>query len=365
MANLKDRIISQIKETGPMSVAGYMAICLLDPTMGYYPTRDPLGEGGDFITAPEISQMFGEVLGLWAIDRYRALGSPDKIHLVEYGPGRGIMMSDMLRTARLDKNFVGALNVWLIETSAALESKQAEILADCGVNVSWVSKLEDVDEGDVLVIGNEYLDCLPVRQFIMQDRFAGNNGWHERLVFEQGGELRFGVSEIAISKADKELLPADLPDVKNGDLLEISPGLKQITESLKDRFAQYGGSALFIDYGSDVTEFGDTFQAIKNHKKQDPLKQPGQADLTARVDFAALAHWAGRAGLDVFGAVSQSVFLSRLGIELRAVNLVKSSPAAKRKIARQLHRLTDETQMGELFKAICLQSRGLSKPLGF
>jgi len=369
---LKDRILAHIKTSGPMNIASYMSWCLLDPKQGYYPTRDPLGVDGDgksdFITAPEISQMFGEVLGLWLINAWRSLGEPGSLQLVEYGPGRGVMMSDMLRTARLDKGFFAALNVSLIETSAALEGKQAETLANCGVRVNWVAKLEDVPPGPTIVIGNEYLDCLPVRQLVMKVRFKGADGWHERMVDihpDNPGKLVFSLSDAPLPKADQVLLPKNIPAFKDGDLLEISPGLAQMTETLSGRFAQNPGAALFIDYGPEATELGDSFQALQTHAKVHPLAEPGHADLTARVDFAALSERAKDAGLSVFGPCPQGQFLSRLGIEVRAVSLSKSSPNHKDKIARQLHRITSVDEMGVLFKAVALQSAGLDAPLGF
>ncbi len=368
MRTLKDRILAHIKSSGPMSVASYMSWCLLDPKQGYYPTRDPLGVDGDFITAPEISQMFGEVLGLWLIHTWRGMGKPETVQVVEYGPGRGVMMSDMLRTARLDKDCFAALNLNLVEMSSALEAKQAETLANAGVPVSWIDNLDAVPEGPTIVIGNEYLDCLPLRQLVMKDRFKGARGWHERMVDvhpENPEKLIFSVSESPISEIDQKFLPVNTPPVKDDDLLEINPGLRQIVDALQRRFVDNPGAALFIDYGLDETELGDTFQALKNHKKVDPLDEPGRTDLTARVNFSDLGRWAEKAELVNFGPCTQGQFLSRLGIEMRAISLSKSSPDAKAKIARQLHRLTDVHEMGTLFKAIVIQTPNLPEPLGF
>lgn len=368
MKTLKQRLLTHIIDTGPMSIAAYMGWCLLDPTQGYYPTRDPLGIDGDFITAPEISQMFGEVLGLWLIHAWRSMGSPTKVQLVEYGPGRGVMMSDILRTANLDTAFLSAIELNLIETSSALESKQAEQLANSPVPVRWVPTLEKVPAGPTLIIGNEFLDCLPIRQFIMKDRFKGAGGWHERLIDihpDNPEKLVYTINQSPISKIDQDLLPPQLPDSKTNDLVEINLGLAQLTDTLKDRFDENPGAALFIDYGSNATEFGDTFQALKKHEKVFPLDEPGHADLTARVDFAVLQENATKIGLDVHGPCPQGQFLSRLGIEVRAVTLSRNAPDSKAKIARQLHRLTHPDEMGTLFKAIALQSKGLSAPLGF
>jgi len=366
--SLKQRIIAHIRDSGPMNIASYMSWCLLDPTQGYYPTRDPLGIDGDFITAPEISQMFGELLGIWLLQSWRNMGSPKRIEIVEYGPGRGVMMADMLRTANLDKDFLAAIRVNLIETSSALEAKQAEQLSGCGVPVTWVEKLGDVPAGPTLIIGNEYLDCLPVRQFVMMDRFKDKAGWHERMVDvhpDNPEKLVYTLTDAGISEADQALLPDEIPEAKNDDLLEINPGLSQMADTLAQRFAKDLGAALFIDYGPGETEFGDTLQALKKHKKVYPLDEPGKADMTARVDFAALSQKAGDAGLEVYGPAGQGQFLSRMGIEVRAVALTKSAPDAKEKIARQLHRLTSEDEMGTLFKTIAIQSTALPAPLGF
>ena len=368
MQTLKARIIRHIKDNGPMNIAAYMSWCLLDPIQGYYPTRDPLGVDGDFITAPEISQMFGEVLGLWLIHAWRGMGSPKTIQLVEYGPGRGVMMSDILRAAQLDKEFFAAIRLHLIETSSALEAKQAEQLAACGVSVNWVSRLEDVPKGPTLIIGNEFLDCLPIRQFIMKDRFKDMGGWHVRMVDihpQNPEKLVYTITNTPISEIDIAMLPKDTQDYKDDDLLEVSLGLAQMIESLKTRFSENSGAALFIDYGPSETEFGDTFQALKKHNKVFPLDEPGHADLTARVNFSHLRHLANIAKLSSFGPCQQGKFLSRLGIEVRAVSLTRAQPNQKEKIARQLHRLTDNAEMGTLFKAIAIQSENLPTPLGF
>ena len=368
MSKLEDRIKARITAEGPMSVAEYMAVCLLDPTDGYYPTRDPLGSDGDFITAPEISQMFGEVIALWCIQSWIDLGRPPTLNLIELGPGRGIMMSDILRTATLDPAFEKALTVTLIEASAALEAVQAKTLANAGVPVNWASDLAKAPNGPTLIIGNEFLDCLPIRQFIQKDPFAGKAGWHERLVaLDDEKRLSFGVAPVAISELLQEDLPSGIEDARSEDLLEICPSARQIIDHLSVRFGAHPCRALFIDYGPDVTEFGDTLQALKRHEKVGVFSDPGNTDLTARVDFAALQEMAKAVSLPVTNAAPQREFLSKLGIEMRAVALSKSSsnPDARAKIARQLHRLMDSEEMGELFKAICIQSTGLPLPLGF
>jgi len=363
---LAERLKAHIQETGPMTVAEYMTYCLLDPVDGYYPTRDPLGSEGDFITAPEISQMFGEVIGLFVLQSWIDLGRPDTVYLVELGPGRGVMMSDMLRAACLDFDFKAAVKVIFVEVSAALEAVQGQTLANSGVPVEWVLSLNDVPQGPVIIIGNEFLDCLPVRQFIQRDPFAGIKGWHERMVnLTDEGQLRYEASPEPASKAAKSFIPKSQEGAKLDDLIETCPSAHQIIEQLRTRFKNNTGRALFIDYGPETTEFGDTVQALKRHKKIGVFELPGESDLTARVDFETLSIIAQDAGLNSHGPIQQREFLSKLGLEMRAVALARAKPDSKALIARQLHRLTDNKEMGELFKAICIQSPDLPLPLGF
>ena len=362
---LAEKIKNRIREAGPMSVAEYMTICLLDPVQGYYPTRDPLGADGDFITAPEISQMFGEVIGLWCVQSWIDLGRPETLHLIEYGPGRGIMMSDMLRSASLDTGFKAAVHVWLVEASPALEAVQGKTLAAAGVPVQWAKRLEDIPAGPSLIIGNEFLDCLPIQQLICKDPFAGKDGWVERRIgLDSDERLCFVKIDVPAAGILTQNLPHGASEARSDDLLETSASAAQIIDSLSQRFEQSPGRALFIDYGPEETEFGDTLQALKRHEKVGAFSDPGNTDLTARVDFAALSEMAETAGLETTAAVPQREFLSKLGIEMRAVALIRSKPDAKPVIARQLHRLTDADEMGELFKAICLSSKGLAPPLG-
>lgn len=366
MTALKDRIIRQIGREGPMTVAEYMSLCLLDPIDGYYPTRDPLGSDGDFITAPEISQMFGEVLGLWAIQSWQDMGAPDRVNLIELGPGRGIMMSDMLRSTRLAPDFFKALSVTLIEASPALEAIQARTLAESGVSVNWTTDLAKVPNGPSIIVGNEFLDCLPIRQFIQKDRFAGRAGWHERKVMVDNEErLAFGTNPAPISEGLQAQLPEGQSEAVNDGLLEINLAVPQLLDTLKARFDTAPGRALFIDYGPDTTEFGDSLQALKRHEKIGVFDAPGNSDLTARVDFAALGETAQALGLTQAGPVSQRAFLSKLGIEMRAVALTRAQADAKPKLLRQLNRLMGEDEMGSLFKAVCLGSEDMESSLGF
>ncbi len=363
---LEDRIIALIESTGPISVAEYMTLCLLDPVDGFYPTRDPLGSAGDFITAPEISQMFGEVLGLFALQSWMDLGKPDPFFLIELGPGRGVMMGDMLRAASLDEGFKKAVQVVLIEASSALEAVQGQTLGHLGFPVQWATSLETAPIGPSLVIGNEFLDCLPIRQFVQRDPFAGKDGWHERHVgLDEDGRLRFEIGPDPIGATAKSFIPDAQSEARKDELLETCPSIHQMIETLKARFKAHPGRALFIDYGPDVTEFGDTLQALKRHKKIGVFELPGDSDLTARVDFQTLIKVGQSEGLAASGPIAQRELLSKLGLEMRAVALARAQPDSKAVIARQLHRLTDEAEMGELFKAVCLQSPDLPTPLGF
>lgn len=362
---LSKRIKARIRDTGPMSVAEYMTLCLLDPVDGYYPTRDPLGSEGDFITAPEISQMFGECLGLWVVQSWVDLGRPERFNLVELGPGRGVMMADMLKAIALEPNCLKAAQVTLVEASAALQAVQAKTLGRSGAQVSWADRLEAVDDAPCLIIGNEFLDCLPIRQFVCTDPFAGDKGWSERRVGVAEDRLRFETDGQAAPTSLTATFPGTHSEARKDALLEICPASAQLADHLQARFTVTPGRALFIDYGPGNTEFGDTLQALKRHEKVGVFSAPGDTDLTARVDFDGLKSLAVAAGLTTDGPLAQRSFLSRLGIEVRAMALLRGNPDARPKLLRQLHRLLDEDEMGTLFKAICLSSPDLPTPLGF
>jgi len=242
---------------------------------------------------------------------------------------------------------------------------QGKTLSNAPCPISWAPNLDAAPNGPVIIIGNEFLDCLPIRQFIQKDRFAGRAGWQERMVAFDDGKLRFGVAPTAISETVQAILPEAQEDAKNDELLEACPASAQIIDQIKQRFEKDTGRALFIDYGPETTEFGDTLQALKRHEKVGVFSDPGNTDLTARVDFGALVELAQAFGLDVTTPVPQREFLSKLGLEMRAVTLSRAKPDSKEKIARQLHRLTASDEMGELFKVICFQSDGLELPLGF
>jgi NADH dehydrogenase [ubiquinone] 1 alpha subcomplex assembly factor 7 len=345
-----------IAAEGPISIARYMALCLGHPAHGYYTTRDPFGAAGDFTTAPEISQMFGELIGLWAIETWRLMGRPALVRLIELGPGRGTLMRDLLRAARADPGFAAAVMVHLVETSPLLRQAQERALAGAAAPIVWHQRLAQARGGPALVIANEFLDALPVRQFVMTER-----GWCERLVgLDAAGALAFGLAPEASSG-----LPAA---GRPGDILEWPEAALALTRELAGRACAQGGAALIVDYGYAGPAFGDTLQAVKRHAYADPLAEPGAADLTVHVDFAKIAAAARAEGAAVHGPVTQGAFLRALGIAARAAVLKARATAAQgADIDRALARVTEAGRagMGELFKAICIAAPGLPPPPGF
>jgi NADH dehydrogenase [ubiquinone] 1 alpha subcomplex assembly factor 7 len=356
MTKLLDEIRAMIAERGSITVEQYMQLALTHPDLGYYMNRDPFGATGDFTTAPEVSQMFGELIGLWAAEVWSSMGSPDPVRLVELGPGRGTLMSDALRAARIVPAFRNALEVRLIETSPTLASMQHELLIDCGVAVSWAQSLKEIPDGPTIVIGNEFLDALPVRQFV---RVSGQ--WRERAVRLNGdGKLVFDV-------ADKPE-PYIRANAANGEVLEVSPSGHRLMFELGARLVKQGGAALLIDYGHAITSYGDTLQALRAHRYVDPLAAPGDCDLTAHVDFAAMARSASATGAAVHGPIDQGDFLRAIGIDLRTKALAERASADRaEEFQRARERLVGKNQgeMGALFKAMAIADRKLRAPPGF
>jgi NADH dehydrogenase [ubiquinone] 1 alpha subcomplex assembly factor 7 len=341
--SLLDRLRAEIAQTGPLTVAQYMHRCLHDPRDGYYATRPALGAEGDFITAPLVSQMFGELLGLWALEVWQRMGSPERVRLIEVGPGDGTLMSDMLRAAKVAPAFGAATDVWLVEASEPLKAAQRGRLGD----VHWAADLSQVPRGaPVILIANELLDCLPTHQFVRTDK-----GWAERMVGISKDGLTFGLKQASG-------ISIEAPE---GAVLETSAAQEVFGQTVAELIAREGGAALLIDYGRKEPGFGDTLQAVKGHEKVDPLACPGEADLTVHVDFSAVMAAARKAGVEA-AILTQGDFLRRLGIEQRAGALAKASPDRAQTIARQLDRLVSPDQMGELFKACCIHSPGLVPP---
>lgn len=340
-----------------MPVALFMQACLFDPQHGYYARGAGLGR--DFTTAPEISQMFGELLGLWCAHAWDALGRPDPVHWIELGPGRGVLLSDAWRGAQAAPAFRDAARLTLIEASMPLQAVQREQLAAAGARPAFATRLEDAPEGPLLLLANEFLDCLPIRQFVRAE-----DGWRERLVgLNETGELVFGLSPTPLR--EEAMIPPALREAPPGAVAEVRPSAESLLAQLAQRLHAHAGRALFIDYGPAASEPGDTLQALLQGRKQHPLAAPGEADLTARVDFAALAE-AGRAlGMAVAGPVAQGAFLHALGLLTRAGRLAAANPERVAEIAQAVARLAAPDAMGALFQAICFSSPGLPPPAGF
>jgi SAM-dependent MidA family methyltransferase len=345
--SLRERLAAQIAAGGPLTVAQYMTACLYDPRDGYYATRPALGPDGDFLTAPLISQMFGELIGVWAGACWRTLGEPACVRLVEMGPGDGTLMSDLLRAARHADGFLDAAEVWLVEVSEPLKALQAERL---GERVRWARSLDEVPGGaPLLLAANELLDCLPARQFV---RTAV--GWAEQVVgLDDKGGLAFGLTASPATGL--------LPDAPEGAVYEQSAAQAALGAAVGRRVAADGGAALLIDYGRAEPGFGDTLQAVRRHVKMDPLDAPGEADLTVHADFPAVLAAARKEGAET-AILTQGAFLSNLGIGARAEALLRAAPERSARLGRQLHRLIGGDEMGELFKAACIHSPGWVPP---
>ena len=357
---LEERLIALIRANGPISVADYMEDALLHPHDGYYTSGAPIGADGDFTTAPEISQIFGELVGLWLVQSWIDMGSPDAFNLIELGPGRGVLMRDILRAAALRPDFLKAAHIWLVECSGRLRHEQQKRLRDASAPVDWADKFADTPEGPALIVANELFDCLPIRQFIRTD-----TSWRERMV---------GVHPDGTSLAFVEAPtppPADIPlpdcaDTKPGDIFEYSERAEALAEEIAARLAAHGGRALIIDYGHYESGCGDTLQAVRRHKYWPALAAPGSADLTAHVNFERLLRAAFNSGAMAHGPVAQGVFLDRLGLAVRVERLTAGKSEAE---AKTIHdgafRIAAASEMGEIFKAACISSAGLPTPAGF
>jgi SAM-dependent MidA family methyltransferase len=352
---LQSEIKKLIKSSGPMPVWRYMELCLMHPQHGYYVSRDPLGREGDFITAPEVSQMFGELLGLWAASLWKTLDSPPLLRLIELGPGRGTMMADALRAVRVLPQLYQTLSVHLVEINPVLRKRQQQTLSGIK-NVNWHDSIDEVPEGPAIIFANEYFDVLPIHQVVRQQ-----NGWHERMVDldPTGKQLMFSASAAPIPRFEV-LLPPLVRAAPLGAVFEWRPDseIMKIAARVRDQ----DGAAVIIDYGHVRSDAGDTFQAIARHSFADPLKTPGQADVTAHVDFQALARAAEDIGARVHGPVTQGDFLKRLGIETRAVALMaKASHEVSEDISEALKRLTGGGRggMGSMFKVLGVSGQNL------
>lgn len=353
MRSLKDEIGELIRLEGPITVERYMGLCLGHPTLGYYTTRDPLGADGDFITAPEISQMFGELIGVWTTQVWLGMGRPSAIRLVELGPGRGTLMADVLRAIRQTMPAMhAALDVHLVETSPVLRARQQRTLGDTGVSITWHDEITAPLEGPAIILANEFMDALPIQQFV-----ALPTGWHERLVgLDDTGALAFGVA--AGPRFD------DSHPSEPGDILEVPCAGQRILRCLAEHIVAHGGAALLIDYGAFAEGSTDTLQAVHRHRFVDPLADPGEADLTTQVNFKRLATVSALANACVHGPAAQGAFLKSLGLDYRADALKASANANQcRAVDAAVTRLTamSERGMGELFKVMAISHPSLTE----
>jgi NADH dehydrogenase [ubiquinone] 1 alpha subcomplex assembly factor 7 len=358
-AALGELITRRIRATGPITVAAFMGEALGHPRLGYYITRDPFGSSGDFTTAPEISQTFGELIGAWCAVMWRALGAPRPVRLVEIGPGRGTLMADALRATRRAEEFHEALTLHLIETSPVLRRRQAETLA--GWTPQWHASWSELPDGPVLVIANELFDALPVRQFVRTE-----DGWRERCVgLAEDGRLTFLLDRQPSLEAQLWLDPT-VSAAPLGSIAEVSPAGRLLARAIGERIATAGGTALVIDYGHAASGAGDTLQAVRRHRRHEVLDEPGSADLTTHVDFSALATAARDGGATTFGPITQRDLLIGWGIRERTAMLRAGADAAQRaRLDAALHRLIDPGEMGTLFKALAIVSADLPAPPGF
>lgn len=348
---LHQLVLDRIAASGPIGVDDYMALALAHPEHGYYRRQDPLGAAGDFTTAPEISQMFGELIGLWCVTVWHMMGAPADVRLVELGPGRGTLMADLLRATSGDKGFHPAVH--LVETSPALRARQRQTLA--GRDVTWHDSVDEVPDGPVLLVANEFFDALPIRQLQKQD-----GRWHERRIAAgPDGGLRFVPGPVS----DDPQLAAAVAAAPDGAIAETCPAGRAIAAHIGARLAGQGGAALIVDYGPALPAAGDSLQAVKAHAYHPVLADPGDADLTAHVDFLALA--AAAAPAAAHGPVPQGEWLQRLGIGVRAAQLVRANPARMPDLQAAYHRLIHPDEMGTLFKALALAHPALAVLPGF
>ncbi|MFZ0694546.1 MAG: SAM-dependent methyltransferase [Alphaproteobacteria bacterium] len=371
MTPLGARIAQRIAQSRPISVAAYMAAALSDPEFGYYARRMPLGAEGDFVTAPDISQMFGELIGLWCVDLFEQLGSPEILRVVELGPGRGTLVADLWRVAAIRPEFQNAARLRLVEMNPTLRMLQKTALQ--GVAAEWHTTFAAAAASDrsaqdgaaqdgaapLIVIANEFFDALPVHQLVKT-----GSGWRERMVgFDSAAQAFFFVAAAEPTPIGVEVPPA-LHDAPPGSIFEIGLEACALMERIAADIAASRGAALVIDYGHGTSAIGDTLQAVRGHRYHDPLADPGLADVTAHVDFAALIRAAEAKGVRCRGPATQGEFLSRLGIAQRAERLSQARPDRAEEISTALARLINGDKMGTLFKVLAVADPSLI-PAGF
>jgi NADH dehydrogenase [ubiquinone] 1 alpha subcomplex assembly factor 7 len=355
---LARKLAARLAAGGPVSVHDYMEACLTDCEYGYYRVKAAVGKDGDFITAPEISQVFGEFIGLWAGEVWRQMGEPASVRLVELGPGRGTLMADALRALKVLPRFLAGATVHLIETSKALQEKQRAALAHAPIPIFWPEDLKDVPDGPAIIIANEFFDCLPVQQFVF-DAAAG--GWRERMVGLEGDAFRFAAGPIV--EPPQGLDPASATEIEDGAILEHRPAVDGIIDAFAARSPL---AALIIDYGYSRRSLGDTAQAIRGHRFAGLFDAPGECDITAHVDFLRLKQAAADANMNAFGPMPMGEWLLRLGLEARMGQLLRhASEEEAREMRGRVARLVDPAQMGALFKVLALTNGASAAPPPF
>jgi len=349
MTPLGERIVRLIAASGPISVADYMAACLFDPRHGYYTTREPFGREGDFITAPEVSQMFGELVAVWLLRSWQAAGSLLPATIAEIGPGRGTLMKDVTRTLRrLAPDLASGADFALVEASPRLAAVQGDTLRGTGPAYAWHATVDTLPGQPLFIAGNEIFDALPFRQFVRT-----GDRWIERAVgIDEDGNLRFAGGTATLPRS---ALPPEVRDAAEGSIFEIAPAREALMATIAERIAAQGGAGIFFDYGHLAPSLGDTFQALRRHRSEDVFASPGEADLTSHVDFAALAAVARAHGLAV-QATTQAEFLLGMGLLERAGRLGQATDEAGRaRIVADVERLAGPDQMGELFKVLIVR----------
>ncbi len=386
---LAKKLAARIAAKGPLTLHDYMEACLYDPDHGYYKKRDPLGRGGDFITAPEISQVFGELIGLWAGETWRIMGQPAGLRLIELGPGRGTLMADALRALRVLPGFLESAAVHLIEASAPLRAAQERALLGVRSPVSWHERIEEVPPGAAIVIANEFFDCLPVRQFAFDE---AAQLWRERMVGLEEGSFRLelssksievpphpsplpegrggrscgslpgeeSISSVLSPLGERDRMRGDLLPIEDGSIVEVRPAAAGILRAFAARATGAPFAALIVDYGYSKPSSGDTVQAVRQHRFASLFEAPGEADLTAHVDFNGLVQSAKELNLTALGPMPMGEWLLRLGLEARVRQLLSRATAEHAlEIRSRVSRLVDPAQMGVLFKAVVLMGGGL------
>ncbi|WP_040450405.1 class I SAM-dependent methyltransferase [Hoeflea phototrophica] len=348
---LAEKMARIIEQAGPLKISDFFALCLADPDHGYYKTREPFGRSGDFITAPEVSQLFGEMIGVFLVHAWQAQGAPDQVRIAEIGPGRGTLMSDALRViAKLAPDLYANATIHMVETSDRLRNEQRQTLVRIKDRICWHQAFEEIPAGFTLMVANELFDAIPIHQFVKTP-----NGFRERVVgLDENGRLAFG---IGTGSFDPSLLPVDEAAVPEGEIFELAPARSAVMQAVASKLVRDGGTALSIDYGHLVTGFGDTLQAVYRHEFDTPLARPGEADLTSHVDFQALAEAAVAAGAHLHRPLTQGEFLVGLGLVERAGALGSGRDALTQAAIRDaVNRLAGEGEgrMGALFKVLAI-----------